>query len=129
MAKNKGKHESDKNQRSAYKNEGRHEANKLRRLKRQLKTQPANIALASRIKELEKNGVPYTRNRRATLPGSVVNRRAACKIEDTKKQLAFERKQPKEEASYMPMLRELYKSFRPKVRVKNAKRSRIPKAS
>ena len=51
--KNKGKHESDKAQRKNYKLEDRHGKNKLRRLNRQLKQQPNNLALAKRIEELE----------------------------------------------------------------------------
>jgi hypothetical protein len=125
----KGKHESDKNQRSAYKNEGRHETNRLAKLETQLKRQPKNAALAERIRELKKTGVPYRRNRRATLPGSILKLRPKVKITDSKKQEAWERKQPKVEAPYMKMLRALYNSLRPKIRVKRAKRPRIPQTN
>jgi hypothetical protein len=129
MAKNKGKHESDKAQRKNYLLSGKHDENTIKKLRKTLKAQPNNEALRVRLAHLEKVGVPYTRNRRATLPGSRVNLRPTID-HDRDRQRAYDRKQPRSVAPWVELLKELQQAMKPTVRYKGrrGKRNRVSQA-
>ena len=117
MAKKKGKHESDKAQYAAYKAEGRHTDNKIAKLERTIKKQPNNEALKAVLAKWKKDGVPYRRNRRPVLAGAFKFRDPKIDF-DLDKQKAYLKDKNPTKSPIWEALEDLYKSMKPKIRVK-----------
>jgi hypothetical protein len=124
MARQKGKHVSDKAQYKSYVNNGRHQDNKIAKIERTLKKQPNNEALREVLKKLLKVGVVYKRSRRSLLRGSKVNTHPKLHLNPvTNRERA--KKQRQSVAPWVELLAVFKETLKPTVRKRRGKRSRV----